>query len=31
VKPMIVVVMKGNSEKKEHNEKNADGNTDFEV
>jgi len=31
VKPMIVVVMKGNSEEKEHNEKNDDGNTDFEV
>jgi hypothetical protein len=31
VKSMIVVLMKGNSEEKEHNEKNADGNSDFEV
>jgi hypothetical protein len=30
VKPMIVVVMKWNSENKEDNEKNADGNNGFE-
>jgi hypothetical protein len=31
VKSMIVVVMKWNSEKKEDNQKNADGNTGLEV